>query len=62
MSFCGNCGAQIPDGTKFCPECGQKVAAQQPVPAEPVQSAYEAPAQQSYTPPVQQSYEAPQQS
>ena len=22
MSFCGNCGAQIPDGTKFCPECG----------------------------------------
>ena len=62
MSFCGNCGAQIPDGTKFCPECGQKVAVQQPVPAEPVQSAYEAPAQQSYTPPVQQSYEAPQQS
>ena len=62
MSFCGNCGAQIPDGTKFCPECGQKVAVQQPAPAEPVQSAYEAPAQQSYTPPVQQSYEAPQQS
>ena len=56
MSFCGNCGAQIPDGTKFCPECGQKVAVQQPAPAEPVQSAYEAPAQQSYTPPVQQSY------
>ena len=62
MSFCGNCGAQIPDGTKFCPECGQKVAVQQPAPAEPVQSAYEAPAQQSYTAPVQQSYEAPQQS
>ena len=62
MSFCGNCGAQIPDGTKFCPECGQKVAVQQPAPAEPVQSAYEAPAQQSDTPPVQQSYEAPQQS
>ena len=62
MSFCGNCGAQIPDGTKFCPECGQKVAVQQPAPAEPVQSAYEAPAQQSYTQPVQQSYEAPQQS
>ena len=62
MSFCGNCGAQIPDGTKFCPECGQKVAVQQPAPAEPVQSAYEAPAQQSYTPPVQQTYEAPQQS
>ena len=62
MSFCGNCGAQIPDGTKFCPECGQKVAVQQPAPVEPVQPAYEAPAQQSYTPPVQQSYEAPQQS
>ena len=58
MSFCGNCGAQIPDGTKFCPECGQKVAVQQPAPAEPVQSAYEAPAQQSYEAP-QQSYTPP---
>ena len=61
MSFCAYCGSQIPDGTKFCPECGQKVAVQQAAPAEPVQPAYEAPAQ-SYTPPVQQTYEAPQQS
>lgn len=57
MSFCSYCGAQIPDGTKFCPECGQKVAA---APEEPAQPAYEAP-QQTYTPPAQQSYEAPQQ-
>lgn len=57
MSFCSYCGAQIPDGTKFCPECGQKVEA---APTEPAQPAYEAP-QQTYTPPAQPSYEAPQQ-
>ena len=22
--FCGNCGAQMPDGTVYCPECGAK--------------------------------------
>ena len=21
--FCANCGAQVPDGTKFCPSCGK---------------------------------------
>ena len=24
--FCEKCGAKIPDGIKFCPECGQKVS------------------------------------
>lgn len=22
MSFCPNCGTQIPDGSRFCPNCG----------------------------------------
>ncbi len=25
MAFCSNCGANIPDGSKFCPECGTKM-------------------------------------
>ncbi|MCI5587815.1 MAG: zinc-ribbon domain-containing protein, partial [Lachnospiraceae bacterium] len=23
--FCKNCGTQVPDGTKFCPECGAEL-------------------------------------
>lgn len=38
MSFCQSCGAQIPDGSAFCTECGARVNQTQ----EPVQ----APAQQ----------------
>lgn len=37
--FCTNCGAQINDGTKFCPKCGVQVGGEQaPVvtPVEPV--------------------------
>ena len=26
MPFCFNCGNKIQEGTKFCPECGQKLA------------------------------------
>ena len=64
MKFCTNCGAQIPDGMKFCPECGQKLAAEQTAPVQqsyepPVQQSYEPPVQQSYEPPVQQTYEPP---
>ena len=45
MSFCSHCGAQLPEGTKFCTECGQKLdSVPQPPREEPVQS---------YTPPVQ---------
>ncbi len=64
MKFCSNCGAQLPEGTKFCQECGQRIVNPepvQPVYEAPVQQTYEAP-QQSYEPPVQQSYEVPQQS
>ena len=25
--FCNNCGTQIPDGTRFCPNCGKEVGA-----------------------------------
>lgn len=25
MKYCGNCGAKIPDGIKFCPKCGTPV-------------------------------------
>ena len=27
MAFCGNCGFQLPEGSKFCPRCGAAVAA-----------------------------------
>ena len=23
MAFCGNCGAQLADGVKFCTNCGE---------------------------------------
>ncbi len=29
MSFCGNCGANVPDRAVFCPNCGQKITATQ---------------------------------
>lgn len=35
MAFCSNCGADIPDGSKFCPECGTKVISAQPVQTPP---------------------------
>ena len=47
--FCPNCGAQIPDGSKFCGNCGARLdgAAQ-----APQQSAYQQPqAAQQAAPP-----------
>ena len=32
MAFCTHCGAQIPDGAKFCTSCGTPVAAPQAAP------------------------------
>ena len=52
MIFCGNCGAQVPDGVKFCPGCGQAVGEAQSAPAQPV---YQAPPQPEY----QQQYQQP---
>lgn len=40
MTFCPNCGAQIPDGANACPNCGTFVNAQQPQQAQPVQPQY----------------------
>ncbi len=25
MSFCMNCGAEVPDGARFCPKCGAEM-------------------------------------
>ena len=41
--ICKNCGAQIPDGSAFCTECGAPVQQEQPIQQEPVQ-------QPQYTP------------
>ena len=27
MKFCFNCGAQLEEGVKFCPECGKDLTA-----------------------------------
>lgn len=48
MSFCKNCGSNVPDGATFCSSCGTPVeaqpGAQQPVNPQPQQ--YQAPYQQ----------------
>ena len=50
MVVCPNCGAQLPDGTKFCVNCGQKLVTEQPAP-QPVN---QQPEQQPVQQPVQQ--------
>ncbi|MBQ9557818.1 MAG: DUF4234 domain-containing protein [Clostridia bacterium] len=42
MSFCRNCGANVPDNTPFCAACGAPVDAQ-PQPQPPYQQPYGAP-------------------
>lgn len=46
MTFCTNCGAELPEGAKFCTECGAKVQKPVPqpeqVPSSPVQGVYDA--------------------
>ncbi len=44
--FCTKCGSTLPDGTKFCPYCGQKMDAPAAAPVP------EAPAQSNPVPPV----------
>ncbi|MBR6922398.1 MAG: zinc-ribbon domain-containing protein [Clostridia bacterium] len=63
--FCKNCGAQIPDGSVFCTECGTRVQeepVQEPVQEEPVQPEYvppvQEPVQPEYTPVEQPVYTA----
>lgn len=35
MSFCSNCGKQVPGESRFCPGCGTEVRSAQPAPASP---------------------------
>ena len=49
--FCTNCGAQQPEGAKFCEFCGTPVGAAQPV--QPEQSAQPAPEVNNQQPPQQ---------
>ncbi|MGN0792582.1 MAG: zinc-ribbon domain-containing protein [Christensenellales bacterium] len=68
MAFCTNCGAQVSDGTKFCPDCGQKIGGSEPathaapVQAVPVQAAPVQPVQKEEPKqaeaPVQGTYQA----
>ncbi len=40
MAYCTNCGSHIPDGNRFCPNCGtDNGAAAQPTPVRSAQSA-----------------------
>ncbi len=32
--YCSNCGKQIPDGSRFCPECGTSIAFAGPPPVQ----------------------------
>lgn len=74
MAFCTNCGAQVPEGSRFCAGCGTKCEAPSPVEESPVsgvpEETYTAPVQESskepevqssYAPPIQGTYQAPQQ-
>jgi uncharacterized membrane protein len=40
MAFCTSCGAQVADGTAFCPTCGKAMGGAQPVAAPPPAPAY----------------------
>ena len=66
--FCSNCGKQLPDGQRFCPDCGASLAPQQeqpvyqqPIYQQPVQPQYEQPVYQQpiYQQPVQPQYQQP---
>lgn len=61
--FCINCGAQLPEGSRFCNQCGAQLPAagqaapvQQPVYQQPVQPVYQQPVYQQpmYQQPMRQ--------
>ncbi len=39
MSLCQKCGAQMPEGTLYCTECGEKLAGEKAGPTPPEQAA-----------------------
>ena len=59
--FCKNCGANIPDGSRFCPECGTSFEAEQAANAEPQyqEPSYQQPQYQQPVEPVQPQYAQP---
>lgn len=59
--ICSNCGKEIPDGVKFCPECGAPAASEPFIPAEPAAPAVPPyPSDPVYpSEPVQQAYPQP---
>ena len=64
MALCGNCGAQVQDGIKFCQSCGQAVDVVQTQPVQQVPVQQPAPAQSQgqpvqQPPPVQQTTAQP---
>lgn len=59
MSFCKNCGAQLPDDSRFCAKCGTPVEPVQPTPAPAQHVTPPSPAPVSQ-PPVQQAAPPPQ--
>ncbi len=67
MSFCAKCGSKLPEGSKFCLNCGAPVEEVQPKKvAQPAQQPVQQPAQQPVQPvqqpvrqPVQQPTQAP---
>lgn len=54
MSFCSNCGSQIPDGTRFCPSCGAQQV-QQAAPQNNYAQPQQAVPQYNYVQPQPQS-------
>ncbi|KRN28821.1 hypothetical protein IV38_GL001027 [Lactobacillus selangorensis] len=45
--YCTNCGAELEDGAKFCPKCGQAVTAETSAEAQPATAPTSAPTQQA---------------
>ena len=68
MAFCGSCGTQVQDGVRFCPTCGNDLAAaqdsqvQQAAPIQPTpEQQYQAAPQQWQQAPQPQQYQDPYQ-
>jgi len=70
--FCPNCGKRIPDGSRFCGECGKPIAAApapatqakpspQPIQPQPAQQPIQQPVQPPVQPPIQQPVQHPAQ-
>ncbi len=70
MTYCPTCGAQCPDGARFCNACGAAMAAEQPTvnseqtltpPAPVYRNPFDPPSQQPIQQPYQATYQQPYQ-